>query len=634
MKTYSYINKDKNRKEIEITEKQMHLVNQAEKDFETSNKHIRNEEFYIWRASLKSYHLSTFDRKVALWEDTWKQNITIGLIRSFVDIMVASLNEKPLVFTWTAVNEKGGENKENILKTLNYISDVSGFHRQLKDTMANWLIIWEICMRVWYMKTKKTETYVSVADNNIIEEVVEVDEKDFPYAVNVSIFNVFPDPYSGPLRYITERSVVSYAEFIEVFWNTIRSKKNKSPFKWDDFLSLLPINPNASDFEDYWNIVNQIHEEVNKDFMNKDNFKTPGQMRMDSISWTPLDEDPAVIEWLIEFKATWYNGRLIIQANGYPVYIWANPFGFIPYVVKAANQTKARFWEGIPYMLKGLEEVGNSFINNYFDSARSIANPTMVVQKNLMINDDELEDGTPWGVIYTEDNLQGNAVYRLDKWGLQDFNVMPLIQQIASQITWISEYDLWQAARERTATGALAVSQSSQRRLSPYVSNFLDAISIVAQMWLKLIKKYWSPKQMIYVLDDEWNQTWEAIKKADLMWGINLSLEAEGMFWINEELKFKKILELYNSVAQSGHADSPEMIKEIFKTAWYNPSRFVTAPWEGITPLDAEALTARNAQTWIPWVNAPIAEDLWNDLGQAATPNVDLWNNGQGNPNT
>jgi hypothetical protein len=46
-------------------------------------------------------------------------------------------------------------------------------------------------------------------------------------------------------------------------------------------------------------------------------------------------------------------------------------------------------------MLKGLEDVGNSFINNYFDSARSIANPTIVVQKNLMINDEELEDGTP-----------------------------------------------------------------------------------------------------------------------------------------------------------------------------------------------------------------------------------------------
>jgi len=39
--------------------------------------------------------------------------------------LVASLNEKPLVFVATAINKKGAENKENILKTLNYISDVS-----------------------------------------------------------------------------------------------------------------------------------------------------------------------------------------------------------------------------------------------------------------------------------------------------------------------------------------------------------------------------------------------------------------------------------------------------------------------------------------------------------------------------
>jgi len=46
-------------------------------------------------------------------------------------------------------------------------------------------------------------------------------------------------------------------------------------------------------------------------------------------------------------------------------------------------------------MLKPIEDVANSFINNYFDSARAIANPTLVVNKNLMINDEELEDGTP-----------------------------------------------------------------------------------------------------------------------------------------------------------------------------------------------------------------------------------------------
>ena len=98
MTTYSFQDKDKNRKEINVGDDDQALVNQAQKDFDTSNKHIRNEEFFIWRAALKSYHLSTFDRKVQLGSNNWKQNITIGLVRSFVDIMVSSLNEKPLVF--------------------------------------------------------------------------------------------------------------------------------------------------------------------------------------------------------------------------------------------------------------------------------------------------------------------------------------------------------------------------------------------------------------------------------------------------------------------------------------------------------------------------------------------------------
>lgn len=634
--TYSYTDLKWEIKEIKIKEDDAKFVNQAQKDYETSRKHINNSEFHIWRAALKSYHLSTYDRKVQLWDQQWKQNVTIWLIRSFVDILVASLHEKPLVFKATAINKQWADNKENILKTLDYISDVSWFHKQLKDTMADWLVIGEICMRIWYKNTSKTEKYTSIVDGSIITEDVEVEEKNYPYASNIPVFNVFPDPYTWPLRYITERWVVSYAEFIEVFWNTIKSKKNRSPFKDKDLLALVSINRNGADLQDYWNIVHQIHEKVNQEFWEKDAFERPTSNGSNFPTWTPVDQDPDVIEGLIEFKSTWYNWRLVIIANNYPVYIWPNPFWFIPYVVKAANQTRARFWEGIPYMLKGLEEVWNSFISNYFDSARSIANPTIVVQKNLMLNDEELEDWTPWWILYTEDNANWNVAYRLDKWRLDDFWILPLLQQLASQITWISEYDQWISAKERTATWALAVSQSSQKRMSPYVSNFLDAISIVAQMWLKLVKKYWTAKQMIYILDDEWNQTWEAIQKSNLLWGVNLSLETEWMFWTNQALEAKKLIDLYNTLWPSGFFKSDEMWKEIMKKSGYNASKFITEPWQWNLPANHEQIAATTAQTWIPWVNAPVttdATDLWNEAWQWVTPNVDLGNKWQGQNN-
>lgn len=141
---------------------------------------------------------------------------------------------------------------------------------------------------------------------------------------------------------------------------------------------------------------------------------------------------------------------------------------------------------------------------------------------------------------------------------------------------------------------------------------------------------------MIYILDSEGNQTWEAIKKTGLTGWVNVSLEAEWMFWANEELKYKKVVELYNTLSPSGFADSPEFAKEIIKTAWYAPSRFITAPWEGIKPDNAETIAATNAQTNLPWKNTPEwdVNELWDALWAAATPNVDLGNKGQGNPNT
>lgn len=627
---YTYKNKDEKKNKIAISDEHSALVNQASKDFETSRRYILSQEYHIWRGALKSYHLSTYDRKVQLWKDSWKQNITIGLIRSFVDILVASINEKPLSFIGTAVNKKWQENKEAIINTLGYISDRGGFHKQLKETMANGLIFGEIAMRVGYKKNKKEEVIFSIADGWIIEEIIDTEEINIPYAVNVSIFNVFPDPYSGSLRYVTERDVVSYQNFITTFWHMIRGKDNESPFKQDDFLSLLPINPNGADHQDYGNIINQIHQRVNEEFAEKDAYDIATQNTGGQTSGNQ-DKDINVTEWLIEFKITWYYGRVILIANWYPVYIGKNPYGFIPYVIKAANHTKARFWEWIPYMLKGLEEVGNSFISNYLDSARSIANPTMVVQKNLMINDSEYEDGTPWGIIHTEDNLNGNAIYRLDKWGLNDFGILPLLQQIASQITGISEYDQGIAARERTATGALAVSMSSQKRMSPYVSNFLDAISIIAQMWLKLAKKYWTKDEFIYILDEAWEQLFREINNKQLIGGLNITLEAEWIFWVNDALELNKLISMYQTLAPSGFIQSPEIAKEIIKRSGYIPSKFITEPWKWIIPNNADKLLEISNKTWVPWKNAPwLSEDLW----AAVTPNTDLWNEGKWNPNT
>jgi len=94
---------------------------------------------------------------------------------------------------------------------------------------------------------------------------------------------------------------------------------------------------------------------------------------------------------------------------------------------------------------------------------------------------------------------------------------MNIVEHIGQQITGISEYNLGQSAGERTATGALSVTQSSNKRISPYISTFVDAMSIVAHMWLSLMKKYWTAKEWIYVLDEQGSQVFSELSNKDLV---------------------------------------------------------------------------------------------------------------------
>jgi hypothetical protein len=53
--------------------------------------------------------------------------------------------------------------------------------------------------------------------------------------------------------------------------------------------------------------------------------------------------------------------------------------------------------------------------------------------------------------------------------------------------------------------------------MSPYMSSFLDALSEVAKMWLKLVKKFWTTEQFIYVLDENGKQLDKTIHNKNLL---------------------------------------------------------------------------------------------------------------------
>ena len=97
---YQYITQNsKQYKEeyITLTPEQYTIIERADKNYSSSKSWIHQKYVYIWKFAYKSYHLSTADRRRYLKD--WQSNIAFGLIRSFIDVFVSTLTERPITFS-------------------------------------------------------------------------------------------------------------------------------------------------------------------------------------------------------------------------------------------------------------------------------------------------------------------------------------------------------------------------------------------------------------------------------------------------------------------------------------------------------------------------------------------------------
>ena len=108
-------------------------------------------------------------------------------------------------------------------------------------------------------------------------------------------------------------------------------------------------------------------------------------------------------------------------------------------------------------------------------------------------------------------------------------------------MTGISEYNLGVSSKERTATGANAVTQSSQKRLSPFLETFVSVVSRIANMWLILMRQNWTEEKFLIVTG---SQTGTLLKNKDLVGATAISLNMDSMFSVVQDLAYKKILEV------------------------------------------------------------------------------------------
>ena len=620
---YTYQTKDEKSVSFELSEIHDKKIMDAKHKYETSRSYIMDYQYYIWQKAYKDYMMFTWDR--ALKIKNWASNIAYWLVRSTIENYKSFATEKPLSYKVTAINKDWFKNINNVKNTLTYIADVTLLNREINQEMIEWLIFWNYAFKTIYLKNKATDKALTVIDDIVEEYEFDTWVNNVPLTKWIDIFKVFPDVYSGKLRYITERDVVSHEEFKRLFSTMINSKTNE--LKWVKDLDLqelvnslpIPDNKNGADFEDFWRVRTEIFKKVNEDLKAEDSLLPLSRTTSSqSVSWqiTP-DSDTEVTKWLIEYKIYTDVARIVLIANNYPIYIGKNPFWKINYHYGNAYHTKARFSEWIAFLLKPLEEVLTSFFNAYIDGAKSIVHPNFIANKSLLTNPKQIENLAPGDFLWVDWNPQ-LAAQRMDKWSISDFNMLPIWESRWQQISWVSEYNAWVSSKERVATAVASLVESTNRRILWFMKKFAETLSDIWYFQLQLCRKMWTTEQWWYVLDDNGNQIefdkWVSAK--DLTGWFNISLESEWLLAVNKEVEINKLMEIYNWLSWSWVINASALIAKILKFSWLNPDELIvnkdiTIPQDKTKPVDMNQLTS-----W--WETAPEAIDN-NELVPEAT---------------
>ena len=179
-----------------------------------------------------------------------------------------------------------------------------------------------------------------------------------------------------------------------MFSALIASKENLSPLK--DIVNYIIMNENGADKKSYDTARSSVHRDYNLKFRRTDLDLSKGVDGKATNGVSDAVDNGKIEKSLIEYKYYTTDEKMVLHLNNYPVYVGPNPFGFIPFEIMSASDPQYILdCEGVPYKIAGLSDTFDSFLNNYIDSARSIATPTFVALKNSFLDEESLKNGTP-----------------------------------------------------------------------------------------------------------------------------------------------------------------------------------------------------------------------------------------------
>ena len=621
MRTYSYIDKQKQSQSIEIPDWDLlSLIEKAESRYHVSKKYVDSYYTPIWRWAEKAYHLSMADRQAYI--KSWQSNIAFGLIRSFIDVFVSSLNERPINFMVQGYNQAGIDNAAFIRHALATTADVTGFQTEIRHAMTEALKTGTFAFRIGMLPKERNHKVLDTTNPDAPKEVTfESGVTDFPYAKYVDVFNIYPDPHSWPLQYVTERYITTVEDAIETYSVLISSSNNESPLK--DIAPLLTLNHTQADFTDYGAIRYQIPQKIADELRAEDVF-----LRDKNTSSAPIrtsgqthDTDTSANDGKCEVKLYTDVHYQVLTLNGYPIYWGKNELGFIPYVIKATNTQNTKLgYEGMAFLLRWPANMMDSIMNNHIDSIKAVANPNFTYPKWAFLDESKIENLAPGEMIAIEAEYASQGIKRVDKGTVTDFWVFDLAMKIAQYISGASEYNLGGSTKERTATGALSATQSSQKRLTPFMSAFVEAVSMIAEMWIQLMRMEWTQEKYISVswaTPDEL-ATMEALSNTKLTGAVGITLNLDSMISAIDELMSRNMLEIWNQMAGKGILNEKEWAKELARVRWLTNPKLIMDNAPEVTQGDVPPLS--------PTAFTPTSALEWQMIGQGISPQTNLGN--------
>lgn len=179
-KTYQYTDSKKENKILTITD--ANLVSdilEADKNYRISKSIIHAELIHIWNWSLRAYHMGVTDREIRAQLKKWQSNIAFGLIRSFIDVFISTLTEKPVAFAVKGLTEEGTANAQDILHAFATAADVTGFQEEARIAMNEALKVDVFSFEIGILPPAQTRKYTVIkTDKDGTKKIEEVEYAD------------------------------------------------------------------------------------------------------------------------------------------------------------------------------------------------------------------------------------------------------------------------------------------------------------------------------------------------------------------------------------------------------------------------------------------------------------------------